>query len=60
MDGKFVINLDVLCSDGLAYDDEPARRNSDVGSDVCVIQDPIPTAVSVRTAVTESGCTGLS
>ena len=25
----------------------------DVGSDACVIQDPIPTAVSVRTVVTE-------
>ena len=50
---RFVINLDVLCSDGLASGDDPARRSSDVGSDVCVIQDPIPTAVSVRTVVTE-------
>ena len=50
---RFVINLDVLCSDGLASDDDPARRSSDVGSDVCVIQDPIPTAVSMRTVVTE-------
>ena len=50
---RFVMNLDVLCSDGLAPDDDPARRSSDVGSDGCVIQDPIPTAVSVRTVVTE-------
>ena len=39
--------------DGLASDDDPARRSLDVGGDVCVIQDPIPTAVSVRTEVTE-------
>ena len=50
---RFVINLDVLCSDGLAPDDDPARRSSDVGSDACVIQDPIPTAVTMRTVVTE-------
>ena len=50
---RFVINLRVLCSDGLAPDDGPARRSSDVGSDGCVTQDPIPTAVSVRTVVTE-------
>ena len=47
------MNLKVLCSDGLAPDEDPARRSSDVGSDSCVIQDPIPTAVSVRTVVTE-------
>ena len=50
---RFVINPKVLCSDGLAPDDDPARRSSDIGSDACVIQDPIPTAVSVRTVVTE-------
>ena len=50
---RFVINPKVLCSDGLAPDDDPARRSSDVGSDACVIQDAIPTAVSVRTVVTE-------
>ena len=49
---RFLINLDVLCSDGLAPDDDPARRSSDVGSDGFAIQDPIPTAVSVRTVVT--------
>ena len=48
---RFVINPKVLCSDGLAPDDDPARRSSDVGSDACVIQDPIHTAVSVRTVV---------
>ena len=41
---RFVMNLKVLCSDGLAPDEDPARRSSDVGSDSCVIQDPIPTA----------------
>ena len=45
--------MNVLCSDGLAPDDDPARRSSDVGSDACVIQDPIPTAVSVWTVVTK-------
>ena len=51
---RFVINPKVLCSDGLAPDDDPARRSSDVGSDACVIQDPIPTAVSVRTVVSRT------
>ena len=50
---RFVMNLDILCSDGLAPDDDPARRSSDVGSDGCVIQEPIPTVVSVRTVVAE-------
>ena len=50
---RFVINPQVLCSDGLAPDDDPARRSSDVGSDAGVIQDPIPKAVSVRTLVSE-------
>ena len=50
---RFVINLKVLYSDGLAPDDGPARRSSDVGSDGCVIQDRIHTAVSVRRVVTE-------
>ena len=44
----FVINLDVLCSEGLASGVDPAGGSSDVGSDVCVVPDPIPTAVSVR------------
>ena len=50
---RFVMNLKVLCSDGLAPDEDPARQGSDVGSDGCVIQDPIPTVVSVWTVVTE-------
>ena len=50
---RFVINLKVLCSDGIAPDDDPARRSSDVGSDACIVQDPIPTVVSMRTVVTE-------
>ena len=37
----------------MASDDDPAGESSDVGSDVCVVPDPIPTAVSVRTVVTE-------
>ena len=31
----------------------PARGSSEVGSDVCVVQDLLPTAVSVRTVVAE-------
>ena len=38
---RFVMNLKVLCSDGLAPDEDPARQSSDVGSDGCVIQDSI-------------------
>ena len=50
---RFVMDLDVLCSDGLASGDDPAKESSDVGSDVCVVSDSIPTVVSVRTVVTE-------
>ena len=50
---RFVINLDVLCSDGLTSGDDPAGESSDVGSDVCMVLDPMPTVVSVRTIVTE-------
>ena len=46
-------NPKVICLDGLAPDDDPARRSSDVGSNACVIQIQIPTVVSVRTVVTE-------
>ena len=53
VDGEVCHKPKVLCSDGLAPDDDPARRSSDVGSDACIIQDPIPTAVSVRTVVAE-------
>ena len=47
------MDLDVLCSDGLASGDDPAKESSDVGSDVCVVSDSMPTAVSVQTVVTE-------
>ena len=50
---RFVIYLDVLCLDGLASGDDPAVGSSDVGSDVCVVPDPIPTSVSVQTLVAE-------
>ena len=50
---RFVIDLDVLCSDGLASGVDPAGGSSDVGSPVCEVPDPIPTAVSVRTVVAE-------
>ena len=57
---RFVINLDVLCSDGLASGDDPAGGSSDVSSDVCIVPDPIPTAVSVWTVVAEEWMDGLS
>ena len=50
---RFVINLDVLCSDGLASAEDPAGGSSDVGSEICMVPDPLPTAVSVRTVVAE-------
>ena len=50
---RFVMDLDVLCPDGLASGDDPAKESSDVGSDVCVVSDSMPTAVSMRTVVTE-------
>ena len=45
---RFVMDLDVLCSDGLASGDDPAKDSSD-----CVVSDSMPTAVSVRTVGTE-------
>ena len=53
---RVVINLDVLGSDGLSPDDDPAGESSDVGSDVCVVLFAwirCRQAVSVRTVVTE-------
>ena len=50
---RFVTNLDVLCSDGLASAEDPAGGSSDVGSEIYVVPDPLPTAVSVRTVVAE-------
>ena len=50
---RFVINLTFYFSDGLASGDDPAGGSSDVGSEVCMVPDPLPTAVSVRTVVAE-------
>ena len=50
---RLVINLDVLCLDGLASAEDPAGGSSDVGSEICVVPDPLPTAASVRTVVAE-------
>ena len=50
---RFVLNLDDLRSDVLASGEDPAGGSLDVGSDVCVVPDPLPTAVSVRTVVAE-------
>ena len=50
---RFVMNPQVLCLDGLASDDDPESRSSDVGGDAGVIQDPMNTVVSVRQEVTE-------
>ena len=49
----FVLNLDDLRSDVLASGEDPAGGSSDVGSDVCVVSNPLPTAVSMRTVVAE-------
>ena len=49
----FVLNLDDIRSDVLASGEDPAGGSSDVGSDVCVVPDPLPTVVSVRTVVAE-------
>ena len=50
---RFVINLDVLCSDGLASAEDPAGGSADVASEICVVPDPLPTALSVWTVVAE-------
>ena len=50
---RFVMDLNVLCSDGLASGDDPAKESSVIGSDGCVVSDSMPTAVSVQTVVTE-------
>ena len=49
---RFVVDLDMLCSDGLASDVDPAGESSNVGSDVYVVPDPRPTVVSMRTVAT--------
>ena len=48
---RFILNLDDLRSDVLASGENPFGGSSDVGSDVCVAPDPLPTVVSVRTEV---------
>ena len=45
--------LDVDAPDVLASRKEPAGGSSEVGSDVCVVLDLLPTAVSMRTVVAE-------
>ena len=50
---RFVLNLDDLRLDVLASGEDPAGGSSDVGSDLCMVPDPLPTAVSVRTVVAE-------
>ena len=50
---RFVMERDVLCSDGLASGSDPDKESSDVGSDVCVVSDSMPTAISVTTIVPE-------
>ena len=50
---RFVLNLDDIRLDVLASGENPAGGSSDVGSDVCVVPDPLPTVVSVQTVVAE-------
>ena len=50
---RFVMDLDVLCSDGLASGDDPDEESLEVGRDVCVVTDSMPTVVSMQTVVTE-------
>ena len=50
---RFIMNPQVLCLDGLTFDDDPEDRSSDVDGEDGVFQDPIPTVVSVRPEVTE-------
>ena len=50
---RFIMNPQVLCLDGLAPDDDPEDRSSDVGDEAGVFQDLMPTVVSVLPEVTE-------
>ena len=50
---RFVMNLQVLCLDGLTSDYDPEDRCSNVDGEEGVFQDPIPEVVSVRPEVTE-------
>ena len=55
---RFVMDLDVLCSDGLASGDDPAKESLDVGSDVCVVSDLMPTAVNRVSVCFQDECGG--
>ena len=44
---RFDLNLDDLRSDVLASGEDPAEGSSDVGSDVCMVPDPLPTVDSL-------------
>ena len=57
---RFIMNPQVVCSDSLTSDDNPEDRSLDVDDGDDMFQDSIPTVVSVRPEVTESGWTGLS
>ena len=50
---RFIMSPQVLCLDSITSDDDPEDRSSDVGDEVGVFQDPMPTVVSVRPEVTE-------
>ena len=52
MDGS-IEPLDDDAPDVLASGEKPAGGSSEVGSEVCVVPDLLPTAVSVRTVVAE-------
>ena len=51
--GESIESLNVDAPDALASGKEPAGGSSEVGSDVCVVPDLLPTAVSVSTVVAE-------
>ena len=50
---KIVLQLNNLRSNVLTSEENPTEESSGVGSDVCVVPDPLPTALSVRTEVAE-------
>ena len=50
---RSIDSLDDDAPEVLSSGREPAGESSEVGSDVCVVQDLLPTAVSVRTVVAE-------
>ena len=57
---RFVIHLDVLCSDGLASGDDPAGGSSDVGSDVGIVPDPKLQKVTDRFVLDPVECPSVS